>query len=55
MEKATFIEYRDRINSALRGIPQTSIDQSIAVISKTIETNNRIWIVGWGDTWSFVC
>ena len=50
MEKATFIEYRDRINSALRGIPQTSIDQSIAVISKTIENNNRIWIAGNGGS-----
>lgn len=47
---STFDQYINRINLALAEMSQTSVDEALGLLSKTFESNNRIWIAGNGGS-----
>lgn len=50
MNSANFIDYTNRINSALSRVDQSSIEKAMIVLNQNIESNGRIWIAGNGGS-----
>jgi D-sedoheptulose 7-phosphate isomerase len=50
MDRSTIYNYVNRVNAALNGVSQTSIDSALNDLSATFDSKNTIWTAGNGGS-----
>ena len=50
MDRSTIYQYVNRVNAALNGVSQASIDSALNNLSVTFDSNNRVWTAGNGGS-----